>query len=556
MITHAHLAILGLGGIALLVVYRKPLSRQLRARRYARGRTIASPRRVTRRASTSEGLVWGDRLVSDSAATRHFLIAGTTGSGKTHVQRLLMQRPLLGIRRGIDTRALIYDAKGDTTPYLKQIGVRAPVYSLNPFEARTEYPQAVSWDAGQDITSPMRALNLAAAIHPRESGGSNQYFVNAARHVTAGVLNSLIRQNYGDWTFSEFVAVSLNRELTRQVLQRDSAGRRVADTYLREDRTGDDVFSTVCTQLAYFEPVAALWKKSSKRVSIREWLDSSSILLLGQNATASAALDVLNAQLFRLFADEVDTQPNSSTRRTWVWLEEAREAKGLVDSEALQLLANKGRSRGVCLVIAFQAIEGFHSAAGREEAENLVAQCSHKALLRMESHGSAKWASELLGQHEGIEVFRSDTDRILAAEGRSEQRVVKDAVLPSEFYTLPETNTKNGLTGYFVAPGGHPRKVWLSPRVVEEVVVSDAAERTDGVVYREEAEQWLPELTAEESDRLGVEMRQSQDIASARKPAKKLRLRSDAAWSVSQLSEVSDIEQTFLMDQCAEQLEQ
>ena len=556
MITHAHVAILVLGGIALLVIYRKPLSRQLRARRYARGRTIASPRRVARHASTSEGLVWGDRLVSDSAATRHFLIAGTTGSGKTHVQRLLMQRPLLGIRSGIDSRVLIYDAKGDTTAFLKRIGVTAPVYSLNPFEARTEYPQAVSWDAGKDVTSPMRALNLAAALHPKESGGTNQYFVNAARHVTAGVLNSLIRHNHGAWSFSEFVAISLSRDLTRQVLERDSAGRRVAETYLREDRTGDDVFSTVCTQLAYFEPVAALWKKSTKRLSIREWLDSSSILLLGQNATASAALDVLNAQLFRLFADEVDTRPNSSTRRTWVWLEEAREAKGIVDSEALQLLANKGRSRGVCLVIAFQAIEGFHSAAGREKAENLVAQCSHKALLRMESHGSAKWASDLLGQHERIEVFRSDTDRLLAAEGRSEQRVVKDAVLPSEFYTLPETTSKNGLNGFFVAPGAPPRKVWLSPRVVENVVVSDAAECTDGVVYRDEVEQWLPELTAEESDRLGVEVAQHQNTDSARKPSKKLRLRSDATWSFTQLSQVAEIEQAFLMDQYAEQLEQ
>ena len=554
MITDTQIAVLTLGGAALFFLYRKPLLRYFRASRYERGRKVEKPKRVSKSRDGTEGLSWGDQVISDADATRHFLIAGTTGSGKTHVQRILMERPLLRLPTEPDSRVLIYDAKGDTTPYLKRIGVTAPVYSFHPFEARDNFPQAVSWDAGKDITSPMRALNLAAALHPKEGGGTNQYFVNAARHVSAGVLKSLIKHNAGDWTFSEFIAISLSRSLTMQVLLRDSAGKRIVETYLRDDRTGDDVFSTVCTQLAYFEPVAALWKRSKHSLSIREWLSSNSVLLLGQNSTASAALDVLNAQLFRLFADEVDSLHNSATRRVWVWLEEAREAKGLVDSEALQLLANKGRSRGVCLVLAFQAIEGFHSAAGKENAENLIAQCSHKALLRMESQGSAKWASELLGQLEKIEVFRNDNDQLLAGEGRSEQRVLKDAVLPSEFYTIPDTSKRNGLQGFFVSPGRNPRRVWLSPKVVGEVVVSDADECEHAVRQRAESEQWLPEVGIGEADRLGIELVEK-TVSENRKPSKKLRLRSGAAWNDDGLSQVAAIEEGFLLDHYDERLE-
>lgn len=553
MISESQLAVLALAGASLFAVYFKPLRRIIRKRRYERGRKVSKPKRLRNR--KEDGLTWGDLVIPDSSATRHFMAAGTTGSGKTHVQRLLMERPLLELPHRPDSRALIYDAKGDTVPYLKRIGVTAPVYSLNPFEARNDYPQAVSWDAGKDVTSPMRALNLASALHPNEGGGSNRYFVNASRHVSAGVLKSLIKHNPLQWTFSEFVAISLSKELTTQVLMRDPQGKRVVETFLRDDRTGDDVFSTVCTALAYFEPVAALWKTSPRKLSIREWLTSSSVLLLGQNATASAALDVLNEQLFRLFADEVDVQTNSTSRRTWVWLEEAREAKGIVGSEALQLLANKGRSRGVCLVLAFQAVEGFHSAAGKENAENLIAQCSHKALLRMESQGSAKWASELLGQTEKIEVFRSDGEKLLSGESRSEQRVLKDAVLPSEFYTIPETTKENGLTGFFVAPTAIPRRVCISGTVVEAVVVGDDAEREFAVQHRDESEQWLPELSRTEAERLGIEVQQSRELEPVRKPSRKLRLRTGAAWNVAGLSQVEAIEQAFLTDQFDEGLE-
>ena len=528
MIGASQLAISALGVSCLLLVWRKPLGRLLRAKRYFRGRSVSKPRRVTRPlgSDTGDGLVWGDALLPAAAATRHFLVAGTTGSGKTHVQRLLLQTPLLRLGPGTDSRVLAYDAKGDTTAYLKQIGVTAPVYSLNPFESRSEFPRAVGWDAGGDITSPMRALNLAAALVPKEGGGNNLFFTNASRHVAAGVLKSLLRHNAGAWSFSDFIAISLNRSLTKQVLGRDAAGRRVVETYLRDDRTGDDVYSTLCTHLSYFEPVAALWRGLPRKLSLREWLGTSSVLLLGHDATASAALDVLNEQLFRLFADEVDTQTNSSSRRTWVWLEEAREAKGIIGSEALQQLANKGRSRGVCLVVAFQAVEGLYSAAGKEQAENLVSQCSHKCLLRLESPASARWASDLLGQHETIEVFRSDGDRILAGESRSEQRVQKDAVLPSEFYALPETSASQGLTGYFARPNDQPRRVWVSPHVIERVVVSDSNERAHAVVARAESDQWLPELTSDDADRLGIEFERSVDAEPARSPAKRLRLRS------------------------------
>lgn len=525
MLIEFRIGIVVIGTAAVAIVYRKPIARALRARSYFKGRKIDKNKRLKKEISGTDGLQWGNIIIPDSSATRGFLVGGTTGSGKTHVQRILLKRPLLRMPQEADSRMLIYDAKGDTVPYLKRIGFSGDVFSLNPFESRSTYPQAVGWDAGKDITCPTKAMNLAEAIVPAESGGANQYFTNGSRHIVAGNLKSLIRHNRGDWTFSDLISISLSKDLSKQILSRDSAGQRVIDRYLRDDKTGEDVYSTLWGHVGFFEPIAALWKSAPKQISISDWLRSNSVLLLGRNATASATMKVLNQQIFRFFADHLVEQSNSTTRRTYVWLEEARFAEGIVDSEALQSVAGLCRSKGAVLVISFQDIDGFRHAAGEKQAESLIGQCSHKALLRFETDSSAQWASKLIGQYQAIEVFHNDTDRMLNPESKSEQRVLSDAVLSSEFFSIPETNPDFGLEGYFLAPSRLPNKTWLSPHVVAPVVVSDAEENEHGIKYRSESEQWLPELSIGDADRLGINGLRDQKLTPQRAPSRKLRLK-------------------------------
>lgn len=156
--------------------------------------------------------------------------------------------------------------------------------------------------------------------------------------------------------------------------------------------------------------------------------------------------------MFRVLVEEIDVQPDSSTRRTWFWIDEARLSGPLLRGKMLPYLAVKGRSRGACLVLAFQDIDGFREAAGTRIANEIIAQCSHKALLRMESDESAKWASQVIGQYETLDIMQSKSGGIFGKGGsQSEQAARRDTVLPSEFYLIPATNPQNGLTGYFLS---------------------------------------------------------------------------------------------------------
>lgn len=504
--------------IVLLVVaglgHRRWL-RQLRISQYSRGRQLEKPRR-NRGAATSSGLSairFGNDCLPESAATGHFLAAGTSGSGKSHVQRLLLESMLKNIWPGSDKRMLIFDAKGETTAYLNRIGVTATIYSLNPFESRRENPIAVAWDIGKDITSPTRANNLSHSLIKGESSGANGYFTKAARIVVAACMRSFIKHSGTDWVFSDLIHATTSWDRMKQVLERDAMGQQIVETFLGDNNTGYGVATTIVADMELYSPIAALWQRSSQRLSIRDWLQGDSIVLLGENETASATLDVLNEQIFTVFVEEVLMQSNSSTRRTGLWIDEAQEAGCILRSGKLQSFAAKARSRGGALFLAFQDIEGFRVAAGDPKvADSIIAQCNYKALLRQESFESAEWASKLVGQFETIEVFRSESKDWHKGDPGSEQRVVRDAVLPSEFYSIAETNVENGLTGYFISARLGARRMTIPSQDIAKIAVNDSEELEHAIVYRAEADQWLRKWTFDDRARLGLNRQQQLEI--------------------------------------------
>ncbi|QDV74531.1 type IV secretory system conjugative DNA transfer family protein [Botrimarina mediterranea] len=488
--------------LLLAAATHKQVFRAMRARRYERGRRLKTSPGAPR-ARLADGLLWGNAVLPESAATQHFLAAGATGSGKSLVQRRLMKNVLNRIGAETDSRVLIYDTKGDTAAYLARIGYAGPVYTLNPFDSRTQRPQAVAWDVAADITSPTDALNLACSLIESEEG-TGRYFSNSARLVVRAVILSLIKHSPGEWNFADLVLATTSRERLESVLSRDSFGSDALTGFLPDNNTGHCVASTVYSNMVFYEAVAAQWQRAAARLSLKRWLTDSSVLILGDNEAASASLEVMNRTLFRFLAEQIDVQSNSAKRRTWVWVDELRLAKGLLSSGKVTMLADKGRSRGVCLVLAFQDIEGFQEAAGAKLAGEIIAQCANKALLRCQSKDSADWASGLLGQYECLEVFRSDSSRIGSGEGRSEQRVLKEAVLPCEFYDLPVTSRENGLTGYYITAERGAHKTWVAPGELESVVVPEDLEGAEAVKVRPSEQQWIVAWTPDDLARLGL----------------------------------------------------
>jgi hypothetical protein len=179
---------------------------------------------------------------------------------------------------------------------------------------------------------------------------------------------------------------------------------------------GDDshvmgVLSTIVTKIAQFETVAALWhsketkakaeKKAVRNFSVGKFLSKPGILVLGHDDTHKESIAPLNNLLMRALSDEILRRENHSGPRHWFILDEfpAMEKAMFVAS-----LLNRGRSKGVSVLIGTQGIEGMTKQHGEDGAEEIIGNCGNKAFLRAGGPKTARWMEHYFGNIRSTET--------------------------------------------------------------------------------------------------------------------------------------------------------
>lgn len=501
-----------LAALAAVVFLARPLFGRRPAVKasHVRGRVLTDPRRLRARAQPADpGLQFGRQRIPSRLATGHFAIVGATGSGKTLFQRLLMQSVLPRIGEGRGSRALVYDAKQDVLSLLAGMGLGCPVVTFNPFDARS-----VAWDMARDITSPAAALQAATLLIPEAKNDSNPFFTNAARQLLHGVIQALVQAAPGAWTLRHVLLLVREQEQLQTLLGRFPQTQHLLQ-FFDHPATAANIVSTVLTYTAPYEIIAAAWDRATSALSLRQWLAGESVLVLGNDEANRAALDTINRLLFKRVVELVLAGPEATgegSGRTWFFLDEVREAGRLA---GLSSLMTKGRSKGACVVLGFQDINGLRDVYGRNVADELVGQASSKAILRLNTPETAQWASGLFGSREVLEASRGQNrgrnfrDLGLptgssAGESLSHAIAKRELVLDSEFLDLPETTPQTGLTGFFLTPatGGfrdHLPGAWLTRHL------QPADDRVPNVVPRPESDQYLRPWGADDARVLGPE---------------------------------------------------
>ena len=111
--------------------------------------------------------------------------------------------------------------------------------------------------------------------------------------------------------------------------------RRIGKLYLDESdaRTRANILSTLATKIGVYEPIAAVWETTKKRLSMRDWIRGETILVLGNDESARSSIDPINRALFQRISEEIlglpeqtRSQAEAGRHRTWVVLDEFREA--------------------------------------------------------------------------------------------------------------------------------------------------------------------------------------------------------------------------------------
>jgi hypothetical protein len=307
-----------------------------------------------------------------------------------------------------------------------------------------------------------------------------------------------------DWEFRDVILLVKSPKRLKQILALRPETEHLLH-YFEEERTAANIVATIETRIvARFEPIAAAWSKAKEKVSLRDWVEGEFILVLANDEAVKSALDAINQVIFKRVSDLLLSQSESESRRSWLFLDEARAAGKL---DGLSELLTRGASVGACVVLGFQDIEGLQAVygpAGEKLANELVGQCANKAIFRLQSPQTAKWASDSVGEHEMYERHDSTTT---GGSGNSStvswQLVKREAVLPSQFMSLPPTNPENGLTGLYSSP--HIGVFWSNlPGEYLECVLRPRRRDVPDFVPRPVQDQYLAPWSDEDSKRLGI----------------------------------------------------
>jgi hypothetical protein len=408
-------------------------------------------------------ILWGGVKRPLNEAMTHFLVAGAAGSGKTLTIRLFLQSILPSIKTGSQRRAMVYDAKRDTMAMLDGMGVTCPIHVLNPFDDR-----CTAWDMAKDIESYAdveATVNILFAKDPK--GKEEPFWLDTSRELLTGVIKGLMLYAGENWTLRDVAIAMSNLEFIKAFLSSDFELSQHLGV-LGTQGTTANIMSTIAAKMRPYRLIAAYWSNAQYHITLKEWIESESILVLGKDRRAAESLDSLNRLIFVRAIDMLLDKHDVEEPHTFVIFDEFQGA-GKIDR--FQEMVEQGRSKGISALVGFQAYSAVEAVYGEQEANALIGQFKNKCLLRAQDEKTAKWMSDQIGEAEVISMTQTTDNQNYGDQvtGKSENIRTKATVMPSEFLTLPQPEKgKTGLTGYYT--GKFNYKTSYSPTQLGELL--------------------------------------------------------------------------------------
>lgn len=380
---------------------------------------------------------WGLRNLPVREAVKHFLICGTTGSGKTTAIQLFLQSIAPRIRPGRTPpeQLIIYDAKCDVLPLLAALGLRPEdehVWILNPADAR-----GAKWKLSEAVQEPIMARHLASLLVPEEKNSTSPYWADAGRELVYAAILGLNAAVGTRWELRDLLCALDSAKHLAAVAAHHPRAKVLAARVLDDGNHAPGVLSTLGSKLGQFEQVAALWhtNKSGRSFSISDFLSRPGVLVLGYDPVLKESIWPINALMIRALTQEILRRPNTREPRHWFVLDEFPSMERV---DRIHELLNRGRSKGASMLLGIANVSGLMETYGEHRTNDILSLCTYKSFLRAGDATTAEWASKHFGQVRRIESSHGET---VGSSGSSTsvqyQLQDRSAFLPASFLDLP-----------------------------------------------------------------------------------------------------------------------
>lgn len=391
------------------------------------------------------GISWPWRLEQS-----HTMLIGTTGTGKTVA---LSQLVTEARERG--QRAVIFDLTG---AFIEAFFDPKRDVILNPLDARCP-----TWSVFHDCASEGEFHAAAEALVPHDGGGSEQFWVLAARML--------------------FVEMCLHLQRTDQATNQALASRLMtADLAqvhkLMRGTMADPLTAPEAARMA--ESIRAVFNANAKalkllpvdgrRFSVRDWTrgncEAGSILFLSARYVDMS----ICSQLLTLWLDTamntLMTMERTPDLRLWFLIDELGALHRL---PALEKGLQTARNFGGAIVTGVHAFAKLKEVYGENMAMTLSSLARSKLILATADRETATWCSDFIGHRQVRDMeegYSYGYNNARDAVSLTPRRQIEPLLLPDQFMNLPR------LSGYLKFPDGFPAApVTLipghSPRIAE-----------------------------------------------------------------------------------------
>ena len=373
----------------------------------------------------------------------HAMIIGTTGTGKTVALFDLVSEAR---RRG--QRAVIFDLTG---AFVETFYDASRDVILNPLDERCP-----AWSVFNDCSSEGEFHAAAEALVPHDGGGSEQFWVLAARMLFVEMCLHLRAK--GEAT---------NEALATKLMTADLAQVHK----LMRGTMADPLTAPEAARMA--ESIRAVFNANAKALkllpvdgpafSVRDWVrgdcKTGSILFISARYVEMS----ISSQLLTLWMDtamnSLMTTDRTKDLRLWFLIDELGALHRL---PALEKGLQTARNFGGAIVTGVHAFAKLKEVYGENMAMTLSSLARTKLILATADRETATWCSDFIGHRQVKDMeegYSYGYNNARDAVSLTPRRQVEPLLLPDQFMNLPR------LSGYIKFPDGFPAApIALTPR--------------------------------------------------------------------------------------------
>ncbi len=390
--------LIGLGIITciflLIFVVWSRFGRDVKEEKHISGATIKTAKEVARYLRSIDKvspLVIGEMPLVKDSETKHILITGTTGSGKTNLIHNLLPQLIKNARP-----ALVIDQTGEMIA--RYYNPDRGDIIFNPLDSRSH-----TWDFWTDNASSSRLEKFAKVLFKYGKtpySGSDPFWDNSAEVIFIACVQYLLKKDIRSISELQNMLNTLSLEELAQKLENTNASRYLTKS---NKTTASSILSVMATNTKPLNLLSEIGEQfSSKEFSLKQYFDevkagSSKWLFLSSPPDLREVTMPLIACIFELSISYLIGMGINYDRRMWFIIDEFASLGRL---NGFSTLMSESRKYGGCVLAATQSINQLLENFGTHTANHIFGQFATKFLFRSDDPTSAKIISSIFGELE------------------------------------------------------------------------------------------------------------------------------------------------------------